>query len=152
MANKRKYSTKTYRRQDKQIRRIYEETGGKTTKGKEISYRQFKHRVTARMQSEDLTARQAALKEKNTVSFTTAAERSRYNLTESIKRDFPEAYKEMSDINRGIRNNRGQFTAMHKNLSWNKQFNAYQIGDYIIDVSNSPKGVYITPIDKMRAV
>lgn len=149
---KRKYNTKSYRRQDKQIRKIYETTGGTTVKGKPITYRQFKHRVSARMKSEDLTARQAALKERNTESFVSAAERSRYNLTQSIKRDFPQAYKEMSEINKGLRNSQGRFTSMHSNLTWNKQYNTYQLGEYIIDVSNSPKGVFITPIDKMRAV
>lgn len=152
MARRNKYRTAVYRRQDKQIRRIYETTGGQTVKGKTITYRQFKHRVVARMKSEDLTARKAALKEANTESFTTAAERSRYNLTQSIKKEFPQAYKEMAEINRALRTKQGRFTSLHSNLTWNKQFNTYQLGEYIIDVSNSPKGVFITPIDKMRAI
>lgn len=150
MASKKKYSTKAYKRRDKQIRKIYETTGGVDIDGDPITYRQFKHRVIARMKSEDLTARKAALKERNTETFTTAAERSRYNLTESIKRDYPQAYQEMARINKGLRNEKGQFTSLYKNLKWSKEFNTYVIGDYIIDVSNSPKGVFVTPIDKMR--
>lgn len=149
-SRKRKYSTKKYRTQDKQIRKVYETTGGVDIDGDPITYRQFKHRVSARMKSENMTARQAALKERNTESFTTAAERSRYNLTESIKRDYPEAYQEMTRINKGLRNEKGQFTSLHNNLKWSKEYNTYVIGDYIIDVSNSPKGVFVTPIDKLR--
>ena len=150
MASKRKYSTKKYRLEDKQIRKVYESTGGVDIDGDPISYRHFKYMTKARMKSEHLSARQAALKIKNTETFTTAAERSRYNLTESIKRDYPQAYQEMTRINKGLRNDRGQFTSLHNNLKWSKEYKTYVIGDYIIDVSNSPKGVFITPIDKLR--
>lgn len=148
--SKRKYNTKRYRLQDKQIRKVYNQTGGVDVDGDPITYRQFKHQVTAEMKSEHLTARKAAIKVKNTETFTTAAERSRYNLTEAIKREFPQEYQEMTRINRGLRNDKGQFTAMYQNLKWNKEYNSYVLGDYVIDVSNSPKGVFVTPIDKMR--
>lgn len=149
MSKKRRYTHKAYV-QDKQIRKVYTQTGGVDLDGDPISYRQFKQQVKYRMKTDRLTARQAAYKYLNTEVFTSKAERSRYNLVESIKEQFPEAYKEMSRINRGIRSKEGRATRLLGNLKWSKDFNAYTLGDYIIDVSNSPKGVYFTPIDNLR--
>lgn len=147
--SRKRYTHKGYV-QDKQIRKAYMKTGGVDRDGDPISFRQFKQQVKYRMKTNRLTARQAANKYLNTEVFTSAAERSRYNLTQSIKESHPEAYKEMSSINRGLRNEKGQYKSMYSNLTWSKEFNAYTLGDYIIDVSNSPKGVFITPIDKLR--
>lgn len=147
---KKRYLTKVWKRHNKQIKKIYQSTGGVTIDGDPITFRQFKHRVLARAKAENITIRKAAVKERNTESFVSAGERSRFNLTSSIKEQFPEVYAEMKRINRGLRNEKGQFTSMYKNMKWSKEFNGYVLGDYVIDVSNSPKGVFLTPIDRLR--
>ena len=139
--------------EDKIIYKAYRKTGGVDKDGYPISFLEFKQQVRYYKKRDRLgTTREAANKYLNTEVFTSAAERSRYNLTQSIKEQFPQAYKEMSEINKGLRGEHGRFTSMYSNLKWNKEYNGYVLGDYLIDVSNSPKGVYITPIDKMRSV
>ena len=147
--SRKRYTHKGYV-QDKQIRKAYARTGGVDLDGDPISYRQFKQQVKYRMKTDRLTARQAANKYLNTEVFTSAAERSRYNLKQSIKKEFPTVYNELVEINRGIRSDGGRFTSMYSNLKWDKELKGYVLGDYLIDVSNSPKGVYITPISKIR--
>lgn len=155
--SKRPYSkTKAYQhkwyRENKTIYKAWIKTGGVDKDGDPIKYHTFKQQVKYRMRSDRLNAREASKKYLNTDVFTSAAARSRYNLTQSIKEQFPQAYKEMSEINKGLRGDHGRFTSMYSNLKWNNEFKGYVLGDYLIDVSNSPKGVYITPIDKMRKV
>lgn len=143
--------TKKAKRINRQIRKIYHTTGGVTLEGDPITFRQFKNRVMARAKSEGITIRKAALKERNTESFVSAAQRSRYNLTEKIREEFPEQFKQLTEINRGVRDSKGRFTKLYNNLVWDKQRKGYVITDryeqeYLIDVSNSPKTIGITPI------
>ncbi len=79
-------------------------------------------------------------KELNTEEYTSAAERSRANLVQALKGEFPDEYKI-------LRSKIGQFESMKNNLSWNKDYGGYVfMGRYLIDVSNSPKTVNIVEI------
>ncbi len=81
-------------------------------------------------------------KEINSESFTSAAERSRTNLINSLKEDFPEQYKELK-TKLGL----GKFGSIKNNLAWNQTYGAYVMnGQYLIDVSNSPKTVNIVEL------
>lgn len=147
--------TKKAKLLNRQIRRVYRQTGGKTRTGQDISFRQFKNRVLARAKSEDITVRRAAIKEKNTESFTSAAERSRTNLLDKIREKYDvgpnNAWDELKRINRQIRDPQGHFTSMRANMIWDKDLKGYVIGDdftgmYLIDVSNSPEDIFVTKI------
>ena len=142
--------TKKAKLENRQIRRIYKTTGGRTLEGDPITFTQFKNRVKARAKADNITIRKAALKERNTESFVSAYERSRYNLTEAIREQDPEMFRRLTEINRRLRDEKGHFTALHKNLRWDKERRGYVIGDmggeYLIDVSNSPKAIYIKAI------
>lgn len=140
---------------NRQIRRVYRQTGGITQTGQQITFRQFKNRVLARSKSEDITVRQAAIKEKNTESFTSAAQRSRTNLLDKIREKYNtgpnSSWEELKRINRQIRDPQGHFTSMRENMVWDKELKGYVIGDdftgmYLIDVTNSPEDIYVTKI------
>ena len=97
---------------NKIIRRYYKKTGSEMfTKNKKsdgnyetkgISKIQFRHRVQATMKAYDLSPLQAAKKVLNTESFTTAAERSRTNLLNSMRKEFNADYKDLVKLNRQI--------------------------------------------------
>lgn len=134
-ANKAKYNA---------IRKAYEKTKGITTEGNKISYIQFKHRVEARAKADSLSIKDAAKKELNTRSFTTASELSRTNLLNAIKSKDPDKYKE---IRYKSRNEKGKLTNIKGSLKWDKDRNGYVLNDkYFIDVSNSPEGIDIYDI------
>lgn len=79
-------------------------------------------------------------KELNTEEYTSAAERSRANLVEALKGEFPDEYKT-------LRSKLGQFESVKNNLSWNQNYGGYVfMGRYLIDVSNSPKTVNIVEL------
>lgn len=139
------------RNQDRAIRAAYRRTGGFDVEGEPITYAQFRHRVVAKMASERLTAKQASLKELNTEIFVSKGERSRNNLIDAIRKENPAVLADMYEINRKLRDEHGHFTSLRKNMRWDKQRNAYVFGDdfvgeYLIDVSNSPKEIFITKI------
>lgn len=143
--------TKKAKLQNRQIRRVYKQTGGRELDGRTITFTQFKHRVQARAKAEGITIRKAANREKNTLSFTSAAERSRTNLIDSIKEKYGEEFHKLTDINRKLRDEKGHFTSMRANMKWSTEYNAYMIGNdetgiFIIDVSNSPEQIYLTQI------
>lgn len=139
--------TKKTKLLNKQIRKAYKKTGGKTVEGMDITFRQFKNRVLAKMKMEGISASKAARRTLNTESFTTAAQRSRTNLVDSIRREFRAQYGELSRLNKTLRNERGQFTSLKSNLVWSKEYNGYVLGDrYLVDVSNSPKEIIITDL------
>ena len=147
--------TKKAKLQNRQIRRVYRQTGGVTQTGQTITFRQFKNRVLARAKSEDITIRKAAIKEKNTESFTSAAERSRTNLLDKIREKYDQgpnsAWEDLKRINRQIRDPQGHFTSMRSNMVWDRDLHGYVIGDdftgmYLIDVTNSPEDIFVTKI------
>ena len=143
--------TQRRRNQDRTIREAYRRTGGYDVEGEEITYAQFRHRVIFKMSSEKLTAKQASLKELNTEVFVSKAQRSRNNLIDAIKDENPALLQEMYRINRQLRDEKGHFTSLRANMKWDKSKNGYVFGDdfvgqYLIDVSNSPKEIFITKI------
>lgn len=140
---------------NRQIRRVYRQTGGVTRSGNEITFRQFKNRVIARAKSDNVSIRRAALKVKNTESFTSAAERSRTNLLDQIRDKYNtgpnSAWEELKKINRQIRDPQGHFTSMRENMIWDRERKGYVIGDeltgmYLIDVTNSPEDIFLTKL------
>lgn len=134
-ANKRKYD---------RIRKAWKSTGGKKANGQDISYKQFKNRVEAQMNANDLDVKAAIKKELNTETFTTAAERSRSNLLESIKSDYKDVY---DDLRYKSRDSRGRLTKLSGNMVWDTERNGYVVGGkYFIDVSNSPEEIVIREI------
>ena len=126
-----------------------------------IGETQFRNRIIARIRDNmkvkdklDLTDEQILAsaserevkkyirKEINSESFTSAAERSRTNLVNSLKEDFPEQYKELK-----TKLGQGKFGSIKSSLVWNQQFGGYVMdGRYLIDVSNSPKTVNIVEL------
>lgn len=143
--------TQRRRNQDRAIREAYRRTGGYDVEGEEITYAQFRHRVIFKMSSEKLTAKQASLKELNTEVFVTKGERSRNNLIDAIRKENPALLAEMYETNRKLRDEHGHFTSLRKNMRWDKDRKGYVFGDdfvgeYLIDVSNSPKEIFITKI------
>lgn len=154
---------------NKIIRRYYKKTGSMMyTKNKKddgtyeseaISKRGFRHRVQAAMKAYDLSPLQAAKKVLNTESFTTAAERSRTNLLNSMRKEFNADYKELVKLNRQIsRDARGHFTSLKNNLQWDKDLGTYTLSGYrkegnkitpvkyMIVTTESPKKVFIEEI------
>lgn len=86
---------------------------GYDSSSKPISYISFKHRVQARMKADGLSAKEATKKELNTLTFTSAAERSRNNLIDSIKESFPDEYKQLRYLSRDAH---GKLKAVRENL------------------------------------
>lgn len=111
---------------------------------KKMTYIQFKRRIKLRMESSDVNLKTALRKEANTETYTSAAERSRVNLIESLKEDFKGDYDKLRNLSR----EKGRFKALKENLEWSKEYNAYLVGGrYLIDVTNSPEQVIITDIE-----
>lgn len=150
MKKKKKYKRLTPRqRQNRDIRRGWEKSGGVKANGDPITYKQFKNRVKLRMAADGLSAKTAVSKELNSESFTSAGERSRNNFLEGIKQNFPESYKKILNLSR----RGGRFASPRNNLSWSKEFRGYIIaGRYYIDVRNSPKQVNIFDIDANQRI
>ena len=123
----------------KQIQKVYDKLDNS-----KLTFRQFENRTRARMEAEGLKAHRAAVKEANTETFVSAAERSRANLLEGLKEDFNDEYKELQRLSRDAK---GRFVSVKENLVWDKDKKGYYLhtisGDYFIDVSNSPKSVEI---------
>lgn len=147
--------TKKAKLENRQIRRVYRQTGGVTRSGQQITFRQFKNRVKARAKIEGKTILQAAKKERNTESFTSAAERSRTNLLDKIKEKYStgpnSTWEDLKNINKRIRDPQGHFTSMRENMIWDRDLKGYVIGDditgmYLIDVTNSPEDIFVTRI------
>lgn len=147
--------TKKAKLENRQIRRVYRQTGGVTRSGQQITFRQFKNRVKARAKIEGKTVLQAAKKERNTESFTSAAERSRTNLLDKIREKYStgpnSTWEDMKRINKGIRDPQGHFTSMRENMVWDRDLKGYVIGNditgmYLIDVTNSPEDIFVTRI------
>ena len=144
--------TKKAKLENRQIRKVYKQTGGRELDGRTITFTQFKHRVQARAKAEGTTIRKAAYREKNTLSFTSAAERSRTNLIDTMREKYPDYYRTLTNINKQLRDDKGHFTSIRSNMKWSKEYNAYMIGDsytgvFIIDVSNSPEQIYLTQVE-----
>ena len=82
----------------KQIRKGYKEV---KNKNEFVTYKQFKNRVQAQMEANpSLNLKGAIKKVQNTESFTSAAERSRTNFIEALKKDFAEEYKQIRSLSR----------------------------------------------------
>lgn len=121
----------------KQIKKGYD------TSDKSIPYIAFKHRVQARMAAENKTVKEAVKKELNTETFTTAAERSRTNFVNAIKKNYRETYNELRNLSRY----KGKYVSIVKNLEWDTTRNGYILGGkYFIDVTNSPEEINIYAI------
>lgn len=140
---KKKKLTKKEKQANKRIYKVIKKAH--ETSDKPISYIVFKHRVMARMSSDGLDVKAAVKKELNTLTFTSAAQRSRNNLIDSIKEDFPEEYKKLRYLSR---NKEGKFIPIRENLTWDTEENYYKFTaftsvEYYIDVTNSPKEVVI---------
>lgn len=154
---------------NKIIRRYYKKTDYRMyTKNKKddgtyeseaISKRGFRHRVQAAMKAYDLSPLQAAKKVLNTESFTTAAERSRTNLLNSMRKEFNADYKYLVKLNRQIsRDAKGHFTSLKNNLQWDKDLGTYTLRGYrkegnkitpvkyMIVTTESPKRVFVEEI------
>ena len=132
--NKRAYKT---------IRKYYEKAKLKMTEEQKrrIGYKQFKNRVKAKMKADDIGVKTAAEKVLNSEAFTSPAERSRTNLTESIKESFK---NEWNDLRKLSRDEKGRFKKVSENLVWDKERNGYVLGGkYFIDVTNSPEEIRI---------
>ena len=128
--------------------------GNKVTK--HLSKQQFRHRVQAEMDAHDLSPQQAVKKVLNTERFVSAAERSRTNLLNAMRKEFNADYKELVRLNRQIaRGPKGQFTSLRANLQWDESLKTYTISGtrndkfvkYMIVTKNSPKSVYIEEIE-----
>lgn len=114
-----------------------------------ITYKQFKNRVQAQMEANpSLNLKGAIKKVQNTESFTSAAERSRANFLEALKKDFAEEYKEIRNLSR---DEKGKFKKLKLEWtkhgdSWGYSFTGKQGLRYFIDVKNSPEEVLVYAI------
>lgn len=128
------------------IRKAYNEV---KDKNELITYKQFKNRVQAQMEANpSLNLKGAIKKVQNTESFTSAAERSRANFLEALKRDFSSEYKEIRNLSR---DEKGKFKKLELKWtkhgdSWGYSFTGKQVLKYFIDVKNSPEEVLIYAI------
>lgn len=117
------------------------------TRNNNVTYVQFKRRVKARMEAENLNWKSAAKKEAHTETFVSAGERSRENLIKAIKDDFNDVYRDLRNKSR----DKGKFVAIKDNLTWDSDRNGYILNagtkQYFIDVSNSPKDISILEIN-----
>lgn len=128
------------------IRKAYNEV---KEKNELVTYKQFKNRVQAQMEANpNLNLKGAIKKVQNTESFTSAAERSRSNFIEALKKDFGEEYKEIRALSR---DEKGRFKKLE--LEWTKHgdkwgysFTGKKGLKYFIDVKNSPEEVLIYAI------
>lgn len=128
------------------IRKAYNEV---KDKNKLITYKQFKNRVQAQMEANpSLNLKGAIKKVQNTESFTSAAERSRTNFIEALKKDFAAEYKEIRNLSR---DEKGKFKKLELEWtkhggSWGYSFIGVQGLRYFIDVKNSPEEVLVYEI------
>lgn len=146
------------------IRKAYKKTGFqqvvKDAEGnkvtKHLSKQQFRHRVQATMDAYDLSPQQAAKKVLNTERFVSAAERSRTNLLNAMRKEFNADYKELVKLNRQIsRDKKGLFTSLKANLQWDENLGTYTLSGtrngkpvkYMIVTTNSPQSVSIEEIE-----
>lgn len=146
----RKKLTKTQKIQNQKkyekIRKAYNEV---KDKNELVTYKQFKNRVEAQMEANpNLNLKGAIKKVQNTETFTSAAERSRANFLEALKKDFAEEYKEIRNLSR---DEKGRFKKLE--LEWTKHgdkwgysFTGKQGLKYFIDVKNSPEEVLVYEI------
>lgn len=94
----------------KVVRKEYDKVKDKRP---DVTYLGFKHRVKSRMIRDNISWREAAMKEANTETFVSAAERSRKNLVESIKEKHRPAYDELKNLSR----NKGKYQKIKENLT-----------------------------------
>ena len=119
-----------------------------------LLYMQYKNRVEAMMAAKDYTVRKAVAKVNNTETFISPAERSRTNLLNALKEKYTPQYKTIKNL---MRDEKGRFISLediNRKLKWTKTKDkwgyTFMVNDstYLIDVSNSPKGVEIIEIQK----
>lgn len=126
----------------KAIRKEYEKVKDKAP----VSYIQFKRRVKARANADQINLKEAAKKEARTETFYSAGERSRDNLIESLKEKHFDTYKELKNASR----KNGKFQKIKENLKWDTDRKGYvlEAGDksYFVDVTNSPEEVNLVEI------
>lgn len=130
----------------KKIRKGFDEVSDKNPI---ISYKQFKNRVQAQMEADpNLSLKKAIKKVQNTETFTSAAERSRANFIEALKKDFTAEYQEIRNLSR---TKKGHYKKLE--LEWTKHgdkwgysFIGLQGLRYFIDISNSPEEVNVYEI------
>ena len=128
------------------IRKAYNEV---KNKNEFVTYKQFKNRVQAQMEANpNLNLKGAIKKVQNTESFTSAAERSRANFLEALKKDFSSEYKEIRNLSR---DDKGKFKKLELEWtkhgdSWGYSFTGKQGLRYFIDVKNSPEEVLVYEI------
>lgn len=128
------------------IRKAYNEVKDKNDL---VTYKQFKNRVQAQMEANPgLNLKGAIKKVQNTESFTSAAERSRTNFIEALKKDFAEEYKQIRSLSR---DEKGKFKKLELEWtkhggSWGYSFIGAQGLRYFIDVKNSPEEVLVYEI------
>lgn len=128
------------------IRKAYNEV---KEKNEFVTYKQFKNRVQAQMEANTgLNLKDAIKKVQNTESFTSAAERSRANFLEALKKDFKEEYREIRNLSR---DDRGHFKKLELEWTqygdkWGYSFTGKQGLRYFIDVKNSPEEILIYEI------
>lgn len=128
------------------IRKAYDQV---KDKNELVTYKQFKNRVQAQMEANpNLNLKDAIKKVQNTETFTSAAERSRANFLEALKKDFEAEYKEIRNLSR---DEKGHFKKLE--LEWTKHgdkwgysFTGKQGLRYFIDVTNSPEEVLVYAI------
>ena len=138
LKNKKKYE---------KIRKGYNEV---KDKNELVTYKQFKNRVQAQMEANpSLNLKRAIKKVQNTETFISAAERSRTNLIEALKKDFREEYKKIRklngrDENRKYRKLELEWTEHDK--KWSYSFTGIDGVKYFIDVTNSPEEVLVYEI------
>ena len=128
------------------IRKAYNEV---KDKNELVTYKQFKNRVQAQMEANPgLNLKGAIKKVQNTESFTSAAERSRTNFIEALKKDFAEEYKKIRSLSR---DEKGKFKKIELEWtkhggSWGYSFIGVQGLRYFIDVKNSPEEILVYEI------
>lgn len=141
MTKKQKQKQKSFYRR---VKKAYQRTGGKTLAGNEITYIQFRNRVKQRQEAENLNVNEAIRKVTNTEGFVSAADRSRNNFIDAMKKEFKKDFKQLVAYNRRMKDERGRFVSMKKNMIWSKKYNGYVLGGrFLIDVTDSPKQINI---------
>ena len=154
---------------NKIVREIYEKVHGKQLTQevdengnrieKDITKKALKHRIQASMKLYDLTAKQAGKKVLNTQEFTTAAERSRKNILQAMRKEYHDEFEKLVNLNKEIgRDEHGRFTSLKNNLIWDKELKAYviighrKVGNdwvqvkYMIVTTESPKRMFVEEI------
>lgn len=141
--------TSTQKRKNKRVyKKIREGFNEVKNKNTAISYKQFKNRVQAQMEVDhNLDLKKAIKKVQNQETFTSAAERSRENFIEALKKDFEPTYKQIRNLNR---TEKGHYKKLE--LEWTQYDGKWGYSftgggsQYFIDVSNSPEEVNVYEI------